>query len=176
MSVGLLILRLVVGLLLIGHGTQKLFGWFGGYGLEGTGQFFASLGYPPGKAMPFLAGAAEAGGGLLFAMGLFTPLAAAAIMGVMLNAILTAHRGKGLWVTNGGSEYPIVLFTVALTTAFAGPGRYSLDYAYGWRTGGWKYALTALALALAAATVTLVLTRIPARRRAAIADRDRRVA
>src|SRR5207253_2809226 len=99
MDFGLLILRVVVGALLVGHGTQKLFGWFGGYGLEGTGGFFHSLGFRPGRAMAAVAGLSEAGGGLLLALGLLTPLAGAAIVGTLLVAA-SVHVEKGLWGTN----------------------------------------------------------------------------
>jgi putative oxidoreductase len=127
MSLGLLVLRVVIGLLFVGHGTQKLFGWFGGHGLEGTGGFMASLGYRPGKQHALLAGLAEAGGGALFALGALTPLAVAAIVGVMVNAIGSAHWDNGLWVTNGGYEYPLVLCAAAAAVAFVGPGSYSVD-------------------------------------------------
>src|SRR3954471_7383566 len=113
MSLGLLVLRVVIGLLFVGHGTQKLFGWFGGHGLEGTGGFMASLGYRPGRQHALLAGLSEAGGGALFALGLFTPLAVAILIGVMVNAIGSAHWDNGLWVTNGGYEYPLVLCAAA---------------------------------------------------------------
>src|SRR5204863_3313150 len=89
MDVGMLILRLVVGALFIGHGTQKLFGWFEGHGLEGTAGFMDSLGYRPGKRYAAIGGLAEAGGGLLLVLGLLTPLAAVLIVGMMLNAILS---------------------------------------------------------------------------------------
>ena len=91
MEFGLLVLRLVVGALFIGHGTQKLFGWFDGHGVEGTGGFMESLGYRPGKRYALLGGVAEAGGGLLLFLGLLTPLAAAAIIGMMINAIFAVH-------------------------------------------------------------------------------------
>src|SRR5580765_1870434 len=98
MDLGLLILRVVVGLTLAAHGSQKLFGWFGGYGLAGTGSFLEQLGFRPGRVQAFLAGAAEAGGGLLLAAGLFTPLAAAAIVAVMFVAIVSVHWPKGFFV------------------------------------------------------------------------------
>jgi putative oxidoreductase len=127
MSIALLILRIVVGGLLIGHGTQKLFGCWGGGGMKGTAQFFTSLRYPNGKLMAALAGATETGGGLLLAIGFLTPLAAAAIIGVMLNAIVAVHWNKGLWVTNGGFEYPLVVAATAFAVAWGGAGRYSID-------------------------------------------------
>src|SRR3982751_2357225 len=116
------VLRALIGGLFIGHGTQKLFGWFGGHGIAGTGGFFESLGYRPGKPHATLAGLTEAGGGLLLALGLFTPLAAAALIGVMVNAIGAVHWPNGLWVTEGGVEYPLVLAAVACALAFTGPG------------------------------------------------------
>src|SRR5205823_5009953 len=104
MDFGLLILRVVVGALFIGHGTQKLFGWFEGHGLEGTAGFMHSLGYRPGKRYAAIGGLAEAGGGLLLVLGLLTPLAAVLIVGMMLNAILSVHLENGVWATNGGYE------------------------------------------------------------------------
>src|SRR5207245_11525623 len=111
MNTGLLILRLAVGLLLVGHGTQKLFGWFGGHGLAGTGGWLHSAGFRPGKRMAAVAGASEAGGGLVLALGLFTPLAAATIIGTLLVAA-SVHLEQGLWATNGGYELPGLLAVV----------------------------------------------------------------
>ena len=161
LDVGLLSIRLVVGLLLVGHGTQKLFGWFGGGGPEGTGGFFASLGYPAARSMAVLAGATEAGAGALLAIGLATPLAAAGIIGVMLNAIVAAHLKNGLWVTKGGIEYPLVLATVAFGLAWIGPGAYSIDRAIGWYPARPVAGLGALGLGVAGALVILA-TRRPA--------------
>jgi putative oxidoreductase len=117
------IARAVIGGFFIGHGTQKLFGWFGGHGPDGTGQFFESLGMKPGKPNAIAAGAAEAGGGLLFALGTLTPLGATALSSVMVTAIRTAHREKGPWVTEGGWEYNAVLLAsvLALTAERSGP-------------------------------------------------------
>src|SRR2546429_3476844 len=122
MDVVLLIPRLIVGALLIGHGTQKLFGWFGGHGLEGPAGFFSALGYQPPLVAAFAAGATEAGGGAFLALGLATPLAAAMIVGAMINAIVAVHWDKGPWVTNGGYEYPLVVMLTAVATAATGPG------------------------------------------------------
>src|SRR4051794_41845706 len=102
MDTGVLLLRVVIGLFFVGHGAQKLFGWFDGHGLEGTGGFFDSLGYRPGKVFAAIAGASELAGGALLFLGLFTPLAAAAIIGVMLNAAASVHAKNGPWITNGG--------------------------------------------------------------------------
>jgi putative oxidoreductase len=140
MSIGMLLIRIVVGLLFIGHGTQKLFGWFGGHGRVGTAGFLGSLGYPvPGAAAVF-GGVAEAGGGLLLALGLLTPLASAAIIVMMVSAILAVHVRNGLWNTSGGIELPLVYLVVAAAAAF-GPGRFSLDHVIGW---GWNHRLVAV--------------------------------
>ena len=109
MKPGLTILRVAIGTLFVGHGTQKLFGWFGGSGPDGTGRFMESLGLHPGKRNAIAAGAAEAVGGLGLAAGVATPAAAAALTGTMTTAITTAHSGKGPWVTDGGWEYNAVL-------------------------------------------------------------------
>jgi putative oxidoreductase len=109
-----LALRLLIGGLFIGHGTQKLFGWFGGHGLDGTGGFFESLGLKPGKRNAIAAGVAEAGGGALLASGLATPVAGAAVTGTMATAIRRVHGAKGPWTTEGGWEYNAVLVGAAL--------------------------------------------------------------
>lgn len=132
MSIGLFILRVVIGALFVGHGTQKLFGWFGGPGVEGAQGMFQSLGYRRPRTMAILAGAAEAGAGVLLVLGFLTPLAAAAIIGVMINAIAAVHAGNGPWVSDGGWEYNGVLIAAATTFAFAGPGWAGLDPALGW--------------------------------------------
>jgi putative oxidoreductase len=131
MSIGLLILRFVVGLLLVGHGTQKLFGWFGGGGRAATARSLDSLGYRPGHLMAVASGSAETLGGLSVALGFLTPLGAAAIIGQMLNAMLSVHVKNGLWNTKGGIEFPLTNATVATALAFAGPGIYSIDHAIG---------------------------------------------
>ena len=125
MRLGKTILRLLLGGLFAGHGAQKLFGWFGGHGPEGTGQFFeSSLELEPGRRHAQTAGAAEFGGGLLLATGLATPLAAAAISSTMITAIRKVHLDKGPWVSEGGFEYNAVILAVvfALTDEDAGPG------------------------------------------------------
>jgi putative oxidoreductase len=107
-------LRLLIGGLFVGHGTQKLFGWFGGHGPEGTGGFFESLGLKPGKRNAIAAGAAEAGGGALLATGIALPLAGAALTGTMTTAIRHVHAAKGPWSTEGGWEYNAVLIGATL--------------------------------------------------------------
>jgi len=145
MSGGLVILRLVVGLLFIGHGTQKLFGWFGGGGLEGTSASLTSLGYPSGRAYAASAGLGEAGGGSLLVLGFLTPIGVAMIIGVMVNAIGSVHLRRGVWNTQGGFEYPLVMIASSLTLAFEGPGPVSIDRLLGWTDWGWPWALGALA-------------------------------
>ena len=110
MNTGLLVLRLVLGLLLVGHGSQKLFGLFGGPGLAAAGGFFDSLGFRPGKPMAIVAGASEAGAGVLLALGLLTPLASAAVIGTLVVAG-SVHWAAGLWAQNGGYELPLLYVT-----------------------------------------------------------------
>ncbi|WP_349729353.1 DoxX family protein [Peribacillus frigoritolerans] len=126
-NIGLLIIRLVIGLLFIGHGAQKLFGWFGGHGLKGTGGWFESIGMKPGVTMALFAGLAELIGGLLFALGLLTPLAGIMIAGTMIMAIVKVHAPNGLWATANGYEYNLTLLAVAIGIALVGPGQYALD-------------------------------------------------
>src|SRR3954451_18991352 len=97
MPEGLLIIRLALGLILFAHGSQKLFGWFGGFGLDGTGGFFESIGHKPGRRMAMIAGLSEAGGGLMLVLGLLTPLAAAMVIGTMIVAAVSVHAKQGLW-------------------------------------------------------------------------------
>ncbi|WP_394139403.1 DoxX family protein [Cytobacillus oceanisediminis] len=127
LNLGLLLIRLVIGILFIGHGAQKLFGWFGGYGLKGTGGWFDSIGMKPGVTMALLAGLAELIGGILFALGLLTPLAGIMIAGTMVMAIVKVHFSNGLWATSNGYEYNLTLLAVAMGVVLTGPGLYSLD-------------------------------------------------
>ncbi|MGM1022555.1 MAG: DoxX family protein [Bacillota bacterium] len=124
---GLLLVRLVVGLLLVGHGAQKLFGWFGGYGPKGTGGWMESVGIKPGVFMAVSAGLMELLGGALFALGLLTPLAALFITVTMLGAIFKVHGQNGIWATANGYEYPLVLIAVVVGIALTGAGSYSID-------------------------------------------------
>src|SRR5262245_47536256 len=155
MDFGLLLLRLAVGLTFAAHGSQKLFGWFGGYGIEGTGQFFEQLGFVPGRRRAFMAGLAEAGGGLLLASGAATPLAAAVLVAVMLVAIVSVHVPKGFFVTNGGYEHPLVLALAASSLGFAGPGRFSVDALLGLDFAGSSWGAAALAVGLAGGVLQL---------------------
>lgn len=124
---GALALRIPTGIIFAAHGAQKLFGWFGGYGLEGTGQWMASIGLTPGYSMALLAGSAEFFGGLALVLGLFVRPAAAVLAFSMLVAILTVHIGKGLFVTNNGYEYALALLAIAVSLVVTGGGRASLD-------------------------------------------------
>lgn len=126
-SLGLLVIRLVVGLTFAAHGTQKLFGWFGGYGIEGTGGFFESIGIKPGKPMAALAGLGEVVSGLALALGLLVPVAAALITVTMIVAIATVHGKNGYWATASGYEYNLAIIAVAVGLALTGPGAYALD-------------------------------------------------
>jgi putative oxidoreductase len=154
MNIALLILRIVVGSLFAGHGAQKLFGWFGGHGLAKTGGFFESIGFRPGRPMAL-------GGGVLLALGLFVPAAAALLAGVMVSAIAAVHWRKGLWNQNGGIEYPLVLGTVAFAVAAIGAGRYSLDAAFGIDWNGLWWALGAVGVGALGGLASLVPGRRP---------------
>lgn len=122
-----LILRVPVGLILAAHGAQKLFGWFGGYGLDGTGQWLASIGLEPGYLMALLAGSAEFLGGLALAIGLLTRPAAFVNAIAMLVAIFAVHIGNGLFISNNGYEYALTLFVVSVAFFIQGGGRFAAD-------------------------------------------------
>ncbi|OLZ65395.1 DoxX family protein [Streptomyces sp. IMTB 2501] len=154
---GLLLLRLTFGLFMAGHGSQKLFGLFGGPGLTATGRGFESLGYRPGKVFAVIGGLSEFLGGLGLAVGLLTPLAAAAVIGVMINAMATVTGAHGLWEADGGVEYSVGIAVVALAVAAVGPGRLALDRFFPWGNGGWAEAASALGLGGIAAAITLSL-------------------
>jgi putative oxidoreductase len=131
MSAGLLVIRVVIGAMMAAHGSQKLFGWFGGYGLAGTGGFFEQLGFRPGRLFAALAGATETFGGLLFAIGFLQPLASMAIISVMVVAIGSVHWGNGLFAMTNGVEVPLLYSTAAAAVALTGPGVYSVDAIFG---------------------------------------------
>ncbi len=126
-SVGLLLMRLVIGIAFIGHGAQKLFGWFGGYGPKGTGSWMESIGIKPGVTMAILAGLLELIGGFMFAAGLLTPIAAVLIVATMLGAIVKVHAPNGFWSTSNGIEFPLTILVIAAGIALTGPGSISLD-------------------------------------------------
>jgi putative oxidoreductase len=151
MKIGRLLLRLTVGSLFFGHGTQKLFGWFGGHGLDATANMFDSIGMRPGNRNAIAAGVAEAGGGAGIVLGLATPLSAATLTSVMLTAVNRVHLKNGPWATNGGYEYNIVLIAAVLTLVEVGPGELSLDHLLGNERTGPGWTLLALALGVAGA-------------------------
>jgi putative oxidoreductase len=160
MAYGLLLLRVVVGATMFGHGAQKLFGWFGGPGREGTKGMLTHLGLPASTPLAVLVGLGEAAG-VLFALGLVTPLACLALAVVMLTAIATVHWSKGFWNTAGGYEFPLVILTVAVAVAATGPGRFSLDRAIGWDediSGLW-WGVGVLVAAVAITFLTLMVGR-----------------
>ncbi len=157
MGLGKLMLRATLGGYFVGHGMQKLAGWFGGAGPDGTGQHFEQIGLRPGRESALLAGAAEAGGGSLLALGLFTPAAVSMLTGVMTNAIRHVHGKNGLWVTEGGVEYPVVVLAALAALADGGPGCYALDEVLGIRLRG--PVLTAIAMGAGAAGAVYVAER-----------------
>ena len=130
-----LALRIPVGIIFVAHGAQKLFGWFGGYGLEGTGQWMGSLGLNPGTLMALLAGGAEFFGGLALLFGLLVRPAAAALAFAMLVAIFSVHIGKGLFVSNNGYEFGLALLAASVSLLVSGAGRVSLDASLARTTG-----------------------------------------
>jgi len=160
MNIGLLLVRLVFGALMAAHGTQKLFGWFGGYGLTGTGGFFDGLGFRPGRLFAAAAGLAETFGGLLLALGFLTPLAAMAIVSVMVVAIGSVHWGHGLFAATNGVEVPLLYASAAAAIALVGPGAYSFDAIFG-LVSAWTPTVRMLAVAvgLAGGLANLMLRR-----------------
>ena len=144
---GLLALRLTAGGLMAGHGAQKLFGAFGGYGLDGTAGWLESMGLKPGKPYALMAGGGEFGAGMLMALGLLGPVGPITTFGPMVTAWATVHAGKPIWVTSGGGELPLVYLAISTALAFTGPGRFSLDRVLGIKVPGALTALTAAGVA-----------------------------
>src|SRR6266540_3663209 len=138
-DIGLLVLRVLVGLVLAAHGAQKLFGWFDGPGLKGFTGWMASMGLKPAPFWGLLGGLGEFGGGLLLALGLLSPLGSLGVMGAMAMAIALAHWSKGFWSTKGGYEFPLVLFVTSATLGLIGPGAYSLDALLGIALPTWLF-------------------------------------
>ena len=148
---GLLLLRLVVGGLLAGHGAQKLFGSFGGPGIEGVTGWLESMGLRPGRFWAWTAGGGEFGGGLLTLLGLGGPLGPIMMVSAMVTAAVRGHWGKPIWATAGGAELPLTNIAAGTALALAGPGRYSLDRLFGMKIPGWLaflFTLGALGTAL----------------------------
>jgi putative oxidoreductase len=157
MSLGLFVLRVVIGLLFVGHGAQKLFGAFGGPGLRGTAGFFDGLGLRPGHVHARVAGMMELGGGALLALGLFTPIGSAAVIAVMTAAVITVHFPKGLWSSNGGYEYNLVLAAGAFALAAVGAGGWSLDSAFKFSDHGALWGIVALVIGLLAGASAVLI-------------------
>ena len=159
MQIGRLAARVLIGGLFIGHGTQKLLGWFGGPGLEGTDGMMGSLNLLPARRNSLAAGATETAGGSLLALGLATPLASAGLIGVMITAIRKVHLPNGPWVSNGGWEYNAVLIGTLVALAEEGPGPVSLDSVLGMERRGPAWGIGALALGAAASAAVIELGR-----------------
>ncbi len=152
-DLGLLALRLGTATVLVAHGSQKLFGWFGGAGIDGTAKGMEAMGYHPGRQSAIAAGLGETGGGVLLALGLATPAAGAAAAGAMAGAV-AVHAPAGFFAQEGGFEYPAFLGFTAATVGLAGPGRYSLDHASGHLFDrGWTLAAAFVGSAVGAAMV-----------------------
>ena len=147
MDAGILIARVVFGLLMAAHGTQKLFGWFGGYGLAGTAGFFEALGFKPGRFFAATAAGTELGAGLLMALGLLGPIGPALFVSLMIVAAVTVHGQHGLFAQNNGIEMPLLYGVAGVTLALTGPGAFSLDAALG-LTEFWAQPLAWAALAV----------------------------
>jgi putative oxidoreductase len=148
MHIGLFLIQIVVGGLVFAHGAQKLLGWFGGFGIEGTAGYMESIGLRHGRLMAASAGIVEITGGALVATGLLLPLGAALIGSAMLVAARTDHRGKGLWIFNYGSEHVLTNGAVVIGLAIAGPARWSLDNAIGWDVHGLAWGIGAAVVGL----------------------------
>ena len=167
MNFARLVARGLIGSLFVGHGTQKLFGWFNGPGLQGTEGMMQGLGMHPTRRNAMAAGLTETTGGALLLAGLATPLASSALIGTMITAIRKVHLPNGLWSANGGYEYNLVVIAALLALAEEGPGDVSLDAALGWHEPGMGWALGALGLGALASTLA-----IEAGRRSAPAPED----
>jgi putative oxidoreductase len=157
MDAGLLLMRVVLGAIMAAHGAQKLFGWFGGHGLAGTGSWLESMGLKPARVFAAVNGLAEFGGGALLVLGLLTPLGAAAVAGVMFVAIATVHWRNGFFNTGGGYEFNLLIVAAALALAITGPGDISIDHLAGWTLAGLAWGLTVLAVSAAAAGSVLAM-------------------
>lgn len=162
MNEGLFVIRLIFGVLLAGHGAQKLFGWFGGYGLNGTGGFFESLGFRPGRFYATAAALGEIVGGILLAVGSLGPIGPALILAVMIVAAVSVHWKNGIFAMSNGIELPLLYSAAAVALAFTGPGRFSVDALLG-LTRFWTPAVVAsvLVIGIAGGVVNLAIRRTP---------------
>jgi len=157
-SVGLVLIRLALGLMLVTHGVNKI---FGAGGISGTARWFERLGLRPGLLHAWVAAAAEVGAGALMCLGLLLPAACAGFVGLMTVAGLTDHRGKGFFVFKGGWEYVVLIAAVAAALAFIGPGRWSLDHLIGFEPHGLPCGITALVVGLIAGLGTVAVFHWP---------------
>jgi putative oxidoreductase len=166
LGIGLTVARVTLGSLMIGHGTQKLFGWLGGLGPTRQGEAFEQIGLIPGKPNAIAAGAAELAGGTLLALGLVTPAASAAITGSSATAVRTVHASSGPWIYNGGWEYTATIVAVLFALVDAGPGKLSLDHVLlGRERWGEGWALAALGVGIAGSAVVVELGHAQVKRR-----------
>ena len=163
MDITLLVLHVVIGLLFVGHGAQKLFGAFGGYGIAGTAGWMESIGLKPGRVHAIAAGVAEFAGGALIALGLFVPFAAAVLIATMVTAIITVHGRNGVWVTNQGYEYNLVLVVALFALVGVGAGKYGLDDAFGFDLASTGWAIGSLVAGLVGGIGAVVAGRLGAR-------------
>jgi len=161
-DVGILLLRALFGIAIAAHGSQKLFGWFSGYGLKGTGGFFDGLGFRPGVLFAAAAGLGEFMGGLLLVLGFLTPFGAAAVLATMIVAAVSVHLKNGFFVTKNGIEAAFLYGTAALALLFTGGGAFSLDAKFGSSfIGGTYLSVGLLVLSVVAAALTLALRHQP---------------
>jgi putative oxidoreductase len=161
-DLGILFLRVLVGGAIAAHGAQKLFGWFGGYGVKGTGGFFDSIGFRPGTTFAALAGLNEFGGGLLLLLGLLTPLGASAVVATMIVALFSVHLRNGFFAVSNGIEVPFLYASAAFALAFTGGGAFSLDAVFAVKLLTEPYVVIGLlVLAVAGAAVVLATRRQP---------------
>jgi putative oxidoreductase len=156
METGFLLIRVVLGAIMAAHGAQKLFGWFGGPGLAGTEGWLESMGFKPARLHAVVVGLAEFGGGALLALGLLTPLGAAAVAGVMFVAIATVHWSNGFFNGSGGYEFNLLVAATAIALAITGPGEISIDRLAGWALSGPEWGLAALGVSAVIAGWVLV--------------------
>jgi putative oxidoreductase len=163
MDAGLFILRAAVGVIFMAHGAQKLFGWFGGHGLQGTAGWLESMNLRPGKVFAGINGIVEFGAGALLLLGFLTPLAAAAVVGVMLVATALVHWPKGFFSTNGGFEFNLALAAGALALVFTGPGSFALDSVLDLDLAGVSWGLAAFAIGILSAGLVLGVRRLEGR-------------
>ncbi|HZF73772.1 MAG TPA: DoxX family protein [Gemmatimonadaceae bacterium] len=168
LDLGLLVVRVILGLIFAAHGAQKLFGWFGGYGLAGTGGFMETLGFRPGTTFATAAAIAEFFGGLLLALGFLGPIGPALMISVMIVAMVTVHSKNPFFVATNGIEHPLMFTATAFGLALTGPGRYSVDAVLGttrWETPRWTWII--LAIGIVGGFLNLMLRRQPPAARSA---------